>query len=121
MAAVVTANQQQAGLASCFEQTDEMGFGNRGKNLASIEARKKAIECLTDEGHREEVTSDFELRGFIPYGEAFLLSLPDLATIERLLSGSEKRYNGAIKEIEKRMAVREAKVTKDWKAKPTEV
>jgi hypothetical protein len=124
MAAAVTTNQHQAGLASLFEQADETGFGRIGKILAGTEARKKAIKCSTNEAYREQTYSDFARRGYIPEGQAFLLSLPALSTIERLLTGSEKRYNAAMKEIEKRMAIRDAKlqakVKNDLKAKTAE-
>jgi hypothetical protein len=124
MAVAVTTNQQQAGLASLFEQTNETAFGKFGKHAASTEARKNAMKCFTDDAYREETYCDFESRGYVPDGQAFLLSLPALATIERLLAASEKRYNAAMKEIEKRMAIREAKleakVTSDLKAKTTE-
>jgi hypothetical protein len=52
---------------------------------------------------------DFESMGYIPDGQAFLLSLPALATIERLGASAEKRYAAAIKELEKRRADRAAK------------
>ena len=47
--------------------------------------------------------------GYIPDGQAFLLSLPALATIERLAASAEKRYAASIKELEKRRADRVAK------------
>jgi hypothetical protein len=47
--------------------------------------------------------------GFIPDGQAFLLSLPALAAIERLGASAEKRYAASIKELEKRRADRAAK------------
>jgi hypothetical protein len=109
MAVAATTNQRQAGLASLFEQTSELGFGKIGKLNASINARKNAMKCFTDSNYREEVYLDFEDRGYIPDGQAFLLSLPALATIERLLASAEKRYIATMKELEKRMASRAAK------------
>jgi len=35
--------------------------------------------------------------GYIPEGQAFLLSLPALATIERLAASAEKRYAACMK------------------------
>jgi hypothetical protein len=124
MAVAVTTNQHQAGFASLFEEADATAFGKLGKIWASTEARKKAIKCSTNDAYREQTYRDFEARGYIPEGQTFLLSLPALATIEHLLNASEKRYSAAMKDIEKRMAVREAKlqakVTNDLKAKTAE-
>jgi hypothetical protein len=109
MAVAVTTNQQQAGLASLFEQTSEVGLGKVAQHLVSARARQNAMKCLTDDDYREKAYCDFEMRGYIPDGQAFRLSLPDLATIERLLSSSEKRYAATMKDLEKRMASRTAK------------
>ena len=109
MAIAVTENQQQAGLASLFEQTSEARLGRVAQHLVSVEARKNAMKCFTDSDYREEAYYDFEQCGYAPDGQAFLLSLPALATIERLLASSEKRYAAAMKELEKRMASRAAK------------
>ena len=109
MAAAVTTNQQQAGLASLFEQTSTAGLGKVAQHSVSVDARKNAMKCFTDSDYREEVYCDFELRGYAPDGQAFLLSLPALATIDRLLASSEKRYAVTMKELEKRMSSRTAK------------
>lgn len=109
MAVAVTTNQQQAGLASLFEQTSKAGLGKVAQHLVSVEARKNAMKCFTDSDYREEAYYDFETCGYIPDGQAFLLSLPALATIERLLASAEKRYAVTMKELEKRMASRAAK------------
>jgi hypothetical protein len=109
MAVAVTTNQQQAALASLFEQTREAGFGKVAQHLVGVEARKKVMKCFTDSDYREEAYCDLEARGYVPDGQAFLLSLPALAAIERLRSSSEKRYAVTMKEIEKRMASRAAK------------
>jgi hypothetical protein len=109
MAVAATTNQQQAGLTSLFEQTSEERLGKVAKHLVSVDARKNAMKCFTDDEFREETYCDFELRGYVPDGQAFLLSLPDLATIDRLLASSEKRYAATMKELEKRMASRTAK------------
>jgi len=109
MAAAVTTNQQQAGLASLFEQTSEASFGKIAQHLVGVEARKNAMKCFTDSDYREEAYCELEARGYVPDGQAFQLSLPALATIERLLSSSEKRYAVTMKEIERRMASRAAK------------
>lgn len=106
MAVSATTNQQQAGLAWLFEQTDETAFGKFGEIGANRTARKKAMRCFTDSVYREEIYEDFESRGFDPDGKPFLLSLSSLATIERLLASSEKRYVATMKELEKRMAAR---------------
>jgi hypothetical protein len=104
-----TSKYQQAGLASLFQQTDQLAFGTIGELSASINARKNAMRCFTDSDYREETYIDFENRGYIPDGQAFLLALPALATIERLLASAEKRYAAAMKELEKRRASRAAK------------
>ena len=109
MAVAVTTNQQQAGLASLFEQTSEAGLGKVAQHLVGVKARKNAAKCFIDSEYRENTYYDFELAGFAPEGQAFLLSLPALATIERLLASSEKRYAVTMKELEKRMASRAAK------------
>lgn len=109
MVVAVTTNQQQAGLASLFEQTSEAGFGKVGQHLVSVEARRNAMKCFTDSDYREEAYCDFETHGYIPDGQAFLLSLLALAAIDRLLASSEKRYTTTMKEIERRMASRAAK------------
>jgi len=109
MAVAVTTNQQQAGLASLFEQTSEVGLGKIKQHLVSATARNNAMKCFTDGDYREEAYSDFEMRGYLPDGQAFLLSLPALATIERLLASAEKRYTATMKELERRMACRAAK------------
>jgi hypothetical protein len=109
MAVAVTTNQQQAGLTSLFEQTSKAGLGKVAQHLVSVEAAKNAMKCFTDSDYREEAYLDFENCGYIPDGQPFLLSLPALATIERLLASAEKRYAVTMKELEKRMASRAAK------------
>jgi hypothetical protein len=109
MAAAVTTNQQQAGLASLFEQTSEVALGKYDQHSVRVKARKNAAKCFFDSEYRENTYYDFELAGFVPEGQAFLLSLPALATIERLLASAEKRYVVTMKELEKRMASRAAK------------
>ena len=74
-----------------------------------IDATENAKRCFTDAEYREEAYLDFESMGYTPDGQAFLLSLPALATIERLAASAEKRYAAAIKELEKRRADRAAK------------
>jgi hypothetical protein len=110
MTVAVTTNQQQAGLASLFEQTSEVALGKYNQHLVGVKARKNAAKCFIDSEYRENTRYDFELAGFAPEGQAFLLSLPALATIERLLASSEKRYAVTMKELEKRMASRAAKL-----------
>jgi hypothetical protein len=109
MAVAVTTNQQQAGLTSLFEQTSKAGLGKIAQHLVGVEARKNAMKCFLDSDYREEAYQDFETCGYIPDGQPFLLSLPALATIERLLASAEKRYAVTMKELEKRMASRAAK------------
>jgi hypothetical protein len=109
MAVAVTTNQQQAGLASLFEQTSKAALGKYEQHLVSVNARKNAVKCFIDSEYREEAYCDLELAGFVPDGQAFLLSLPALATIERLLASAEKRYAATMKELEKRMASRATK------------
>jgi hypothetical protein len=109
MAVAVTTNQQQAGLTSLFEQTSKAGLGKVAQHLVGVEARKNAMKCFLDSDYREEAYLDFENCGYIPDGQPFLLSLPALATIERLLASAEKRYAVTMKELEKRMASRAAK------------
>jgi len=109
MAVAVTTNQQQAGLTSLFEQTSKAGLGKIAQHLVGVEARKNAMKCFLDSDYREEAYLDFENCGYIPDGQPFLLSLPALATIERLLASAEKRYAVTMKELEKRMASRAAK------------
>jgi hypothetical protein len=109
MAVAVTTNQQQAGLASLFEQTTKAGLGKVAQYLVGVEAADSAMKCFLDNNYREEAYYDLETCGYIPDGQAFLFSLPALATIERLLASAEKRYAVTMKEIEKRMATREAK------------
>jgi hypothetical protein len=109
MATAVTANQQYAGLKSLFMQTHNYASTPFAEQTVSMEAAKKAKRCLTDGEYCEEAYVDFELMGYIPDGQAFLLSLPALATIERLGASAEKRYAAAIKELEKRRADRAAK------------
>jgi hypothetical protein len=124
MAVAVTTNQQQAGLKSLFEQTSNAGLGKLAQDLVSVDAAKNAMKCFLDSDYREEAYLDFETCGYIPDGQPFLLSLPALATIERLLASAEKRYAVTMKELEKRMASRSAKtgtgVTNDLKVKRTE-
>jgi hypothetical protein len=67
------------------------------------------MKCFLDSDYREEAYIDFENCGYIPDGQPFLLSLPALATIERLLASAEKRYAATMKELETRMASRAAK------------
>ena len=109
MAVAVTTNQQQAGLTSLFEQTSKAGLGKVAQHLVSVEAAKNAMKCFLDSDYREEAYIDFENCGYIPDGQPFLLSLPALATIERLLASAEKRYAATMKELETRMASRAAK------------
>ena len=111
MATAVTANQQYAGLKSLYMQTHD----DASMPIAALRARvsrdagKNAKRCFADPEYREEAYVEFESMGFIPDGQAFLLSLPALATIERLGTSAEKRYAASIKELEKRRADRVAK------------
>jgi len=109
MATAVTSNQQQAGLKSLFMQTHSAASVPRAEGLVGMEAARNARRCFTDSEYREEAYLDFELMGYIPDGQAFLLSLPALATIERLAASAEKRYAASMKELEKRRADRAAK------------
>jgi len=109
MATAVTANQQYAGLKSLFMQTHDDASIPIAELRVSRDAAKNAKRCFTDSEYREEAYVDFESMGFIPDGQAFLLSLPALATIERLGASAEKRYAASIKELEKRRADRAAK------------
>jgi hypothetical protein len=109
MAMAVTANQQHAGLKSLFMQTHDDVSTPFAERIASMKAAQNAKRCLTDGEYREEVYLDFESMGYYPDAQAFLLSLPALATIERLGASAEKRYAAAIKELEKRRADRAAK------------
>ena len=109
MATAVTANQQHAGLKSLFMQTHDDALIPIAERTVSRDAAKNAKRCLTDSEYCEDAYSDFELMGYIPDGQAFLLSLPALATIERLAASAEKRYAASIKELEKRRADRAAK------------
>ena len=109
MATAVTANQQLAGLKSLFMQTHDSAAIPIAERSVIIDATKNAKRCFTDPEYREDAYSDLELMGYIPDGQAFLLSLPALATIERLGASAEKRYAASIKELEKRRADREAK------------
>src|SRR5258706_3979715 len=104
----VTSNQQLAGLKSIFMQTHSEASVPVAEKMVEIEAARNARRCLTDPEFREEAYIDFESMGYIPDGQAFLLSLPALATIERLGASAEKRYAAAIKELEKRRADRAA-------------
>ena len=109
MAAAVTANQQQAGLESLFIQTHNAASMPGAERAVRMDAAKNAKRCFTDPEYCEDAYSDLELMGYIPDGQAFLLSLPALATIERLAASAEKRYAASIKELEKRRADRAAK------------
>jgi hypothetical protein len=109
MATAVTSNHQHAGLKSLFMQTHDDASIPIAERRVAGDAAKNAKRCLTDSDYREEAYLDFESMGYIPDGQAFLLSLPALATIERLAASAEKRYAASIKEIEKRRADRAAK------------
>jgi len=109
MATAVTSNQQQAGLKSLFMQTHGSASIPGAEKVVTMDAAEKARRCFTDPEYCEEAYTDLELMGYIPDGQAFLLSLPALATIERLAASAEKRYAASIKELEKRRADRAAK------------
>jgi hypothetical protein len=109
MATAATSNQQHAGLKSLFMQTHDRASIPIAERTVIIDATKNAKRCLTDAEYREEAYLDFEAMGYVPDGQAFLLSLPALATIERLAASAEKRYAASIKELEKRRADRAAK------------
>jgi hypothetical protein len=109
MATAATSNQQQAGLKSLFMETHNAASIPGAERAVRFDAAKNAKRCFTDPEYREDVYTDLELMGYIPDGQAFLLSLPALATIERLGASAEKRYTASIKELEKRRADRAAK------------
>jgi hypothetical protein len=109
MAIAVTSNQQLAGLKSLFVQTHDAASIPGVEQAVMEDAAHDAKRCFTDSKFREEAYIDFEGMGYIPDGQAFLLSLPALATIERLGASAEKRYAASIKELEKRRADRAAK------------
>ncbi len=109
MATAVTSNQQQAGLKSLFMETHSAVLIPGAERAVRIDAARNAKRCFADPEYREDAYSDLELMGYIPDGQAFLLSLPALATIERLAASAEKRYAASIKELEKRRADRAAK------------
>ena len=106
MAVAITENQQQAGLKSLFMKKSDPGNGPLLELTASMEAAEKAKRCVADSNVLEEAYYDLELHGYVPMGEPFLLSLPALSTIERLLASAEKRFAATIKELEKRIAAR---------------
>jgi hypothetical protein len=97
MATAVTSNQQQAGLKSLFMQTHGSASMPGAEKVVTMDAAEKARRCFTDPEYCEEAYTDLELMGYIPDGQAFLLSLPALATIERLAASAEKRYAASIK------------------------
>jgi hypothetical protein len=76
MAVAVTTNRQQAGLATLFEQTSEMGLGKISQHLVSATARNNSMKCFTDADYREETYFGFEKRGYIPDGQAFFVVTP---------------------------------------------
>ena len=109
MAAAVTSNQQQAGLKSLFMQTHGAALIPGSEKVVTMDAAENAKRCFTDPEYCEDAYYKLELMGYVPDGQAFLLSLPALATIERLGASAEKRYAASIKELEKRRADRAAK------------
>jgi hypothetical protein len=104
MATAVTSNQQQSGLESLFVKTHNAASIKGAEHLVKFDAAYSAKRCLSDAAYRDEAYCDLELKGFVPDGEAFLLSLPALATIERLLASAEKRFAATLKEIDRRLA-----------------
>jgi hypothetical protein len=109
MATAVTSNQQQAGLKSLFMQTHGAASTPGAEKVVTMDAAENARRCFTDREYCEDAYYDLELMGYVPDGQAFLLWLPALATIERLAASAEKRYAASIKELEKRRADRAAK------------
>ena len=109
MATAATSNQQQAGLESLFRVTNAVASIPGVEAAVKIDAAKNTWRCLTDPVFREKSYCQFESLGYTPDGQAFLLSLPALAAIERLAASAEKRYAASIKELEKRRADRAAK------------
>src|SRR5260221_5207180 len=97
MAMAVTSNQKQAGLKSLFMQTHSSASFLHADELVEMEAAQKAKKCITDEAYCEEAYTDLESMGYFPDAQAFLLSLPALATIERLGASAEKRYAASMK------------------------
>jgi hypothetical protein len=95
-------------MPSVFPRRQHLKPARWSTSIATSSAQN-AKRCLTDSEYREEVYLDFESMGYYPDAQAFLLSLPALATIERLGASAEKRYAAAIKELEKRRADRVAK------------
>ncbi|MGY4258899.1 hypothetical protein ACVI1L_005967 [Bradyrhizobium sp. USDA 4516] len=68
-----------------------------------------ADKYYADPKHKEKSSKDFESAGFGPHaveGEAFILSLPSLATLEKMIASKEKRLQNIAKELEARYLMR---------------
>ena len=106
MAQAVTENNQQAALKGLYLETNPVP-SKLLEPAAVLAADIHAKRCFSDSDYRETTYNKLEHLGYIPDGRAFLLSLPALATIERLLVSAEKRFLANIKELERRLAKRE--------------
>ncbi|MCC8952401.1 hypothetical protein H8B02_02680 [Bradyrhizobium sp. Pear77] len=64
-----------------------------------------ADKYYADPKHKEKSSKDFEAAGFGPHaieGEAFILSLPSLATLESMIASKEKRLRNISTDLEAR-------------------
>ena len=108
MTTAATSNQQFPAMKTLLMQIHPSASHplKYSKAAVEIDADRDARKCFADEVYKEEMYCKLEMMTFIPDGQAFLMSLPALATIERLLASAEKRYAAALKELEKRIANR---------------
>ena len=96
-----------------------LDFRSAGRGSEAI-ASTYADKYYTDTAYKKKSDQKFAAAGYgsdAVDGEAFLRSLPSLASIERLIASAEKRLFNFIKELEARYSARAAR----FKATATKV
>lgn len=101
MAIAATSNQRQAGLELLFARTHKAAHLEGAEQAVKIDAAKMAKACFADSDYCEDAYCNLESMGYFPNSAAFLLSLPTLKEIERLLASAEKRYAAAVKSLDR--------------------
>jgi hypothetical protein len=110
MKIAILRNQHRPATESLFRRTGGIFSAGRGSEaIASTGADK----YYTDTAYKKKSDQKFAAAGYAPDavdGEAFLRSLPSLASIERLIASAEKRLFNFIKAHEARYSARAAQI-----------
>lgn len=109
----VVANARPAAAESMFKKSHESAALKAAEAIVALEATEKAKQYFADRAFENEANEDFNDAGYATAYpievEALQLSLPTLATLDRMITSTQKRSATLTKTLEKRIADRAAK------------